>query len=174
MGPPLLHHRCAPWREPLKSLTHRIASARRGGGAGFAKASGEALMKVVIGGASGLIGRRLVEHRRGRGDEVVALVRRRDPAAPWAQGARLEEWDGKALGAWCLQLNGADAVVNLAGASVAGKRWSAAWKQEILGSRIDSTFALVQAMAAAARKRRAFVSGNAVGYYGPRGDEPLD
>ena len=70
-------------------------------------------MKVVIGGASGLIGRRLVEHLRGRGDEVVALVRRRDPAAPWAQGARLEEWDGKSLGAWCLQLNGADAVVNL-------------------------------------------------------------
>jgi uncharacterized protein (TIGR01777 family) len=131
-------------------------------------------MKVVIGGASGLIGRRLVARLRSRGDEVVALVRRRDPAAGWAQGARLEEWDGKSPGPWRRELDGADAVVNLAGASVGGKRWSTAWKKEILDSRIDSTSALVQAMAAAPRKPRAFVSASAVGYYGPRGDEPLD
>src|SRR5260370_30138876 len=129
MGPPLLLPSRDPRRrEPLKSLTHPM----RGGCAdaeqrSSAKVPAEALMKVVIGGASGLIGRRLVARLRARGDEVVALVRRRDPAAHWARGARLEEWDGKSQGTWCLPVNGADAVVNLAGASVAGKRWSAAW-----------------------------------------------
>lgn len=130
-------------------------------------------MKIVVGGASGLIGKRLVARLRARGDEVVALVRRAQPA-PWSDGVRLLEWDGKAQGPWVAAVDGADAVVNLSGESVAGKRWSPAYKERILSSRLDSTGALVQAIGAAARKPRVLVNASAVGYYGPRGPEPLD
>jgi uncharacterized protein (TIGR01777 family) len=131
-------------------------------------------MKIVVGGASGLIGKRLVARLRARGDEVVALVRSGVGDPPWARGARLVEWDGKEDGPWAAEVDGADAVVNLAGASVSGKRWSDSYKAEILGSRVDSTRALVQAIRAAARRPPVFVSASAVGYYGGRGDEPLD
>jgi uncharacterized protein len=131
-------------------------------------------MKIVVGGASGLIGKRLVSRLRARGDEVVALVRRGGGDPPWARGARLVEWDGKQVGPWAAEVNGAGAVVNLAGASVSGKRWSESYKAEILASRVDSTRALVEAMRAAAKRPGAFVSASAVGYYGGRGDEPLD
>ncbi|GAC1558431.1 MAG: TIGR01777 family oxidoreductase [Myxococcales bacterium] len=131
-------------------------------------------MKIVVGGASGLIGKRLVARLAARGDEVVALVRTTAGDPPWARGVRRVAWDGKQSGPWAAELDGAGAVVNLAGASVSGKRWSESYKQEILASRVDSTRALVQAMGAAAQKPRVFVSGSAVGYYGGRGDEPLD
>lgn len=130
-------------------------------------------MRIVVAGASGLIGKRLVSRLRARGDEVVALVRRARPA-PWSEGIRLEEWDGRSQGPWAAAVDGAAAVVNLAGASVAGKRWSPAYKDEILRSRLDSTGAVVQAMGAAARKPGVLVNASAVGYYGPRGPEPLD
>jgi uncharacterized protein (TIGR01777 family) len=107
----------------------------------------------VVAGASGLIGSALSRALRDRGDEVVALPRL--GRAPWS-------------------VEGADAVVNLAGASVAGKRWSPEYKQEILQSRVLSTRALVEAIRAAQRKPRVLVNASAVGYYGGRGDEVLD
>jgi uncharacterized protein len=110
-------------------------------------------MRVVVAGASGLIGTHLSESLRARGDEVVALPRL--GTGPW-------------------RVEGADAVVNLAGASVAGKRWTAEYKKEIEESRVRSTRALVEAIAAAARKPRVLVNASAVGYYGGRGDEPVD
>lgn len=131
-------------------------------------------MKIVVGGASGLIGKRLVARLRERGDDVVALVRRGGGDPAWARGARLVEWDGQTQGPWAAEVDGASGVVNLAGASVSGKRWSETYKQEILRSRVDSTRALVEAMRAAKNKPRVFVNGSAVGYYGGRGDEVLD
>ena len=110
-------------------------------------------MRVVLAGASGLIGTHLTRALRDRSDDVVALPR--FGTAPWT-------------------VEGADAVVNLAGASVAGKRWTPAYKQEILESRVGSTRALVEAIAAARRKPRVLVNASAVGYYGGRGDEVLD
>jgi uncharacterized protein (TIGR01777 family) len=68
-------------------------------------------------------------------------------------------------------VNGAGAVVNLAGESIAGKRWSAEQKQRILDSRVRATRSLVAAIRDAARPPQVFVSGSAVGYYGPLGDE---
>lgn len=129
-------------------------------------------MKIVVGGASGLIGKRLVKQLKARGDEVVALVRAGTAAA--ASGVTTAEWDGRSQSAWAAQVDGADAVVNLAGANVSGKRWSAQYKQEILDSRVDSTRALVEAMSAAKARPRVFVSASAVGYYGGRGDELVD
>ena len=118
-------------------------------------------MKAVIGGANGLIGSALVRALRTRGDEVVPLVR----------GAGGVKWDGRSVpGA---ALDGADAVVNLAGASLAGKRWSEAYKQEIVESRVASTRAFVEAMRAARPRPRVLVNASAVGVYGGRGDEEL-
>jgi hypothetical protein len=90
---------------------------------------------------------------RERGDEPLALPR--FGSGPWS-------------------VEGADAVVNLAGASVAGKRWSPDYKQEIETSRLRSTRALVEAIASAQRRPRVLVNASAVGYYGGRGDEILD
>ena len=110
-------------------------------------------MRVVIAGASGLIGTQLSQLCAERGDEVVKLPRL--GTAPWS-------------------VEGADVLVNLAGASIAGRRWNAAYKKEIEDSRVLSTRALVEAIAAAARKPRVLVNASAVGFYGGRGDEPLD
>jgi uncharacterized protein (TIGR01777 family) len=107
-------------------------------------------MKVVIAGASGLIGSRLLAALRARGDEAVALPR--FGTAPW-------------------NVEGVDGVVNLAGASVAGKRWSEAYKKELSDSRILPTRALVEAIRAAGKKPRVLVNASAVGYYGDGGDE---
>jgi len=127
-------------------------------------------MKVVIGGANGLIGKRLTRALVARGDAVVQLVR----SGRGSEGGRGVAWDGRSQGAWSRELDGADAVVNLAGANVAHGRWTDARKREITASRIDSTRALVAAMRAAAARPRTFLCASAVGYYGPRGDEPID
>ncbi len=121
-------------------------------------------MKVVIGGANGLIGTELVRALRGRGDQVVSLVRN-------PRGAGELKWDGRSLPAGALE--GADAAVNLAGASVAGQRWTDKYKQEILRSRVESTRAFVEAMRGSRARPRVFVSASAVGAYGGRGDEEL-
>jgi len=107
----------------------------------------------VLAGASGLIGTRLAGALEARGDEVVKLPR--FGTAPWS-------------------IEGADAVVNLAGASVAGKRWSPEYKKTILDSRVLTTRALVEAIAKAQRKPQVLVNASAVGYYGGRGDEVLE
>lgn len=131
-------------------------------------------MKIVIGGANGLLGQRLVRALRARGDEVVALVRSARGGAPWADGVRLVEWDGRSQGAWAREVDGAHALVNLAGANVGGKRWSDAYKRLILESRVDSTRACVEALRAAKARPQAFLNASAVGLYGPRGDEEID
>jgi len=120
-------------------------------------------MKVAVAGANGLIGSNLVRALRGRGDEVVGLVR--NPRNPGEV-----RWDPKAGGEWTRSIDGVDGVVNLAGANVGGKRWTAEYKREIRESRLSSTRALVEAMRAASRRPRVFVSASAVGYYGDRGD----
>src|SRR2546425_2058266 len=109
-------------------------------------------MRVAIAGASGLIGTEVVRALRARGDEALALPR--FGTAPWS-------------------VDGADAVVNLAGASVAGKRWTPAYKKEIVDSRLLTTRALLDAIRSAKRKPRVLVNASAVGYYGGRGDEVL-
>lgn len=87
-------------------------------------------------------------------------------------GVRAIDWnpDGNA-GAWASVVDGAAAVVNLAGESIAGKRWTAEHKRRVLDSRIFATRSLVSAIQRAAAPPPLLVSGSAVGYYGPRGDE---
>jgi uncharacterized protein (TIGR01777 family) len=85
---------------------------------------------------------------------------------------RLVRWtpDGS-QGSWGAEIAGADAVINLAGESIGAGRWTAARKQRILDSRVLATRSLVGAIQRSDRKPAVFVSGSAVGYYGPRGDE---
>lgn len=127
-------------------------------------------MKVVIAGGTGFLGRPLAEALAADGRDVVVLTR-----AAAARGAdrrtRFVTWaPGEEGGSWTSEIEGA-AVVNLAGDPIGARRWSAAQKQRILDSRVQATRALAHAIRSAARPPLAFISGSAVGYYGPLGDE---
>jgi uncharacterized protein len=133
-------------------------------------------MHIVIAGGSGFLGRPLTAALLRDGHDVVVLTRNANHSSPSRSqlqtGPRAVAWtpDGSA-GAWAAEIAGADAVVNLAGESIAGKRWTAAQKQRILDSRVQATRSLVSAIRGAATRPAVFVSGSAVGYYGPLGDE---
>ena len=121
--------------------------------------------RIAITGASGLIGGALSAHLRQRGDEVVPMVRR-------GAGAHEITWQpGQDLSPGALA--GIDAVVHLAGAGVGDRRWTPAYKDLILRSRVDGTATISRAVAAADHPIR-LVSGSAIGFYGSRGDEELD
>ncbi|MCS0500055.1 TIGR01777 family oxidoreductase [Protaetiibacter mangrovi] len=127
-------------------------------------------MRVVVGGASGMIGRALVARLRERGDRVVVLVRRTP------EGADEIRWDPARGHLDPAALADADAVVNLSGASLSKLPWTRRWRGEILSSRVQATTALVGALharAAAGSPVPVFVSGSAVGVYGDRPDEEL-
>ena len=129
-------------------------------------------MRVLISGASGLIGTALSAALDARGDEVIRLVR---PSST-AGSPTSVSWDPVAgtLDQHHLEDQGPiDAVVHLAGAGIADRRWSAARKAEILASRTTSTELVVRAICELAAAPAVLVSGSAIGYYGSRGDEIL-
>lgn len=133
-------------------------------------------MAIVVAGGTGFLGSALVQALAADGREVVVLTRGGHTGPPLPSGSvqppRLVQWtpDGTA-GAWASIVNGAEAVVNLAGESIAGRRWSAAHKQRILDSRVQATRSLAAAIGRATAPPAVFVSGSAVGYYGLLGDE---
>ncbi|GIW00737.1 TIGR01777 family oxidoreductase [Roseiflexus sp.] len=130
---------------------------------------------IVITGATGLIGKALCRRLMARGDTVTVFTRRPDAARAVLPGAtQYIAWDAATGGTWESVLDTADAVVHLAGASIAGRRWTPAYKREILESRTVSTRTLVEAMARASRRPSVFVCASGIDYYGPRGDEPVD
>ncbi|HSM92831.1 MAG TPA: TIGR01777 family oxidoreductase [Anaeromyxobacteraceae bacterium] len=129
-------------------------------------------MRVFVTGATGLVGRPLCAALLARGHEVVALTRAAPAWGRLPEGVRAVVGDPTRAGPWLEELAGCDACVHLAGEPVAGGRWSPARKRAIESSRIDS--AAVVAGLLAARGPRVLVQGSAVGYYGSRGDEPLD
>lgn len=126
-------------------------------------------MKVAIVGSNGLIGRALGRALVDRGDSVVALSRGGSSGIAGALDMRWDPAEGPPPAA---ALEGGDAVVNLAGVPIGGKRWTAERKREIRESRTLTTRALVDAMTAAAGPR-VLVNGSAVGYYGPT-EETVD
>jgi uncharacterized protein len=127
-------------------------------------------MKIVIAGGMGWIGSALVRALAADGHEIVVLSRSARPAAP---GLRIVQWDGRSLGPWTSEIDGANAVINLAGESVAAHRWMAARKRVLYASRIEPNRVLVTAITNAARRPVVFANASAVGYYGDRGDAPL-
>ena len=124
------------------------------------------MSNIVVAGGTGLLGTALVDALRLDGESVIVLTRqpRRAHEVRWSPA----DTDGS----WTSVVSGAKAVINLAGASIAGRRWTAARKAAIRESRTQATTALVRAIAGAQRPPSIFISSSAVGFYGPRGNEP--
>ncbi len=123
-------------------------------------------MRVVVTGSSGLIGQALVSRLTTDGHRVCVLVRR----SPGPGEARWDPGQGQIDAD---ALDGAEAVVHLAGAGIGDKRWTTARKDVILHSRVDATAVLCRCLAGLDRRPSVLVSASAVGYYGDRGDEEL-
>jgi len=129
-------------------------------------------MKILIAGSSGLVGTALGGALAGAGHTVCRLVRPESAAGEGPKEGFAVAWNpvtGELGGAGV----GADAVVNLAGASIAGGRWTAERKPLLRTSRIDTTRALVGALARMNARPGVLVSASAIGIYGDRGDETL-
>lgn len=124
-------------------------------------------LRVLVSGASGLIGTELCRQLREDGHEVHTLVRRQ-PAAPeehnWAPTARILDSS---------LIDSADAVVNLSGAPLSRLPWTPGYKKELLDSRLQTTRALAEAMNMASRPPEVFLNASAVGFYGDRPGERL-
>ena len=125
-------------------------------------------MKILITGASGLIGRALTTELKAQGHTVIAAVRR--------EARRNDEvqWDPAGGVLAPSAFDGVNAVVHLAGAGIGDKRWTDSYKKEILESRTLSTSLLARTMAALDTQPTVFLSGSAIGYYGAMQDEKLD
>ncbi len=124
-------------------------------------------MRIAITGATGLVGTALVRFLEADGHEAIPLSRgtgRGRPEHSWIPETGLV--DAAALGPL-------DALVHLAGESVAANRWTPEVKARIRGSRVGPTEALARTLAAAPSRPAAFISASAIGYYGDRGDETL-
>jgi uncharacterized protein (TIGR01777 family) len=121
--------------------------------------------RVVVAGSSGFLGTHLREGLERRGHEVVALVRR--PA-----GAGESTWDPAAGTLDRDVIESADVVVNLAGSPTFGNPHSHRWSQRLRDSRVTTTRVLAEAVAASA-SRPAFLAGNAIGWYGDHGTQPV-
>jgi uncharacterized protein (TIGR01777 family) len=132
-------------------------------------------MRIIITGGTGFIGRKLAQSLADDGHEVIVLSRRPEQAGALPK-VQVSGWDGKTAQGWGHLADGTDAIVNLAGESIAGsglipQRWSKERKARILSSRLDTAAAVVEAVEAATRKPRVVIQASAVGYYGPCGDE---
>ena len=131
-------------------------------------------MHVIIAGATGFIGQNLCSSLVADNIPVIALSRNAEKATSiLGDGVECLSWDGKTLGPWRDRLEGAAAVVNLAGANV-GERWTASHKKSILNSRINATAVLVKAIEGSTDKPGLLLQGSAIGYYGSKGDQLLD
>lgn len=126
-------------------------------------------LKVAVSGASGMVGRALVSRLLSQGHTVERLVRGQPRPAEGEIA-----WDPVAGSIDSKRLEGVDAVVNLAGESIAGGRWTAAKKERILASRAHGTRFLSAALASLDRPPAVLASASAIGFYGDRGDASLD
>ncbi|MFF4772157.1 TIGR01777 family oxidoreductase [Microtetraspora fusca] len=125
-------------------------------------------MTIVVTGSSGFLGSALVRALRADGARVLRLVRR-DPTA-----ADEAFWDPERDLLDPSVLEGAEAVVHLAGAGIADRRWTEPYKRELVDSRVVGTHTLVEALGVLKNRPRVLLSGSAVGYYGDTGSHEVD
>ncbi|HZP34594.1 MAG TPA: TIGR01777 family oxidoreductase [Candidatus Acidoferrales bacterium] len=132
-------------------------------------------MKILISGSTGLVGSAVVDHLSHQGHAITRLVRagtrlrskvrtaRELPQVPWNPQSGI-------LNSRAADI---DAVIHLAGASIAGRRWTPAWKRELRDSRIMATRNLIASLRQLQRPPQVFIAASAIGYYGDRGEEEL-
>jgi uncharacterized protein (TIGR01777 family) len=124
-------------------------------------------MRILVSGSHGLIGAALCRELEKAGHDLARLVRARggEPGVVF--------WDPEHGRLQARDLEGMDAIVHLAGESIARRRWSAAHKERIRHSRVAGTRLLVETIGRLERPPRVFVSASAIGYYGDRGEETM-
>ncbi len=131
-------------------------------------------MRILVSGSTGFLGTELVETLEQQGHAVARLMR---PGTARKSTARADpqavQWDPVAGQFDAAVAEGAEALIHLAGASIAGGRWNASRKELLRTSRIDATRHLIGALAKLRRPPRVIVAASAIGYYGNRGDETL-
>jgi uncharacterized protein (TIGR01777 family) len=135
-------------------------------------------MRILVSGSTGFVGTALVKTLEGQGHSVARLVR---AGTAWKAGVDGRAQAGSQTVAWdpvagrfdAAGAEGADALIHLAGASIAGGRWNASRKELLRTSRIDATRHLIGALARLQRPPGVIVAASAIGYYGNRGDETL-
>jgi uncharacterized protein len=147
-----------------------VSSSRFSHSLDFASGS---TMKILVTGSSGLVGKALCKSLRADGN-IVARLTRSGSASQSGQSAEAICWEPPTGSLDLASMEGADAVVHLAGASIAEGRWTPARKEILRSSRVDATRHLVSGIAKLKQKPRVFVSASAIGYYGDRGDEVLN
>lgn len=135
-------------------------------------------MRVIISGGSGLIGRALTDSLAGDGHEVIILSRSPQRVTNLPKGVWAKKWDGRTAEGWGELVDGAGAIVNLAGANLLGdglipQRWTKARKRIIADSRIQAGQAIVAAIEAAKSKPGVVIQSSAVGYYGVQQDQKI-
>ncbi len=124
-------------------------------------------MKIVVAGASGLVGSALVKELSAEGVEVARLVRK-------TPGSGEIEWRPDRGTIDASAMDGCDAVINLAGDGIANGRWTEEKKRRIVDSRVNGTRLLSETMAKLSRKPATFINASAIGFYGSQGDELVD
>lgn len=132
-------------------------------------------MKILLSGSSGLVGSAAVENLSRQGHDLIRLVRPANQVR--SQAAASHElpqvpWNPQS-GLSGSRAEGADAVIHLAGASIAGHRWTESWKRQLRDSRVAATHNLVTSLHRLRRPPQIFVAASAIGFYGSRGDEEL-
>ena len=136
-------------------------------------------MNVIITGGAGLIGRALADDLSADGHTVTVLSRNPARVSGLPPGVQAAAWDARTGAGWTELAAGADAIVNLAGAGIAGDgalpaRWTPARKRLILESRLNAGRAVVDAIQKAATKPRCLIQASGIGYYGPTGGVAVD
>jgi len=135
-------------------------------------------MRYIIAGGTGLIGTALAHSLLADGHEVIALSRTPETRDGLPDAVRVVGWDARTAEGWGHLVEGADVIVNLAGANLAGtgflpSRWTEERKRIIRDSRVNAGRAVVAAVEQAAEKPGVLVQASGIGYYGGRGDEVL-
>ena len=123
-------------------------------------------MRLLATGCTGFIGRELVPTLEAAGHQLILLTRNPGQARHLSATAQLVQADTCQPGPWQDLVGTVDGVINLAGESIAEKRWTKAQKQLLVNSRLQTTGHLAAAVARAAQPPRLFLSGSAIGYYG--------